>query len=87
MIPDSAGAVPAGVAQALASHPDALFIATTYGATAARAMREARAAGFHGTFLGGSAFNSASTGEAGGGSSAGQGRQRNRNRNRERARG
>jgi len=71
VIPDSAGAVPAAVTQALASRPDALFIATTYGAIAAQAMREARAAGFRGTFLGGSAFNSASTGEAAGRSSAG----------------
>jgi branched-chain amino acid transport system substrate-binding protein len=71
VIPDSATAVPGAVSQALASQPDAIFIATSYGAIAAQAMREARAGGFHGVFLGGSAFNSASTGAAAGLASSG----------------
>jgi branched-chain amino acid transport system substrate-binding protein len=71
VIPNRASAVPAAVTRVLGSQPDAIFIATTYGAIAAQAMREARADGFRGVFLGGSAFNSASTGATAGSASAG----------------
>jgi branched-chain amino acid transport system substrate-binding protein len=46
---------------AIASKPDAVFIGTTYGAFAARLMREIRDLGYTGTILGGNIFNSEAT--------------------------
>jgi len=63
------------LAELLAAEPDALFIGSTYGDWAAGLMREARALGYTGQFLGGNIFNSERTrelaGEAGIGTRSG----------------
>lgn len=60
------GSVSAGVRRAVAAKPDAIFVASTFGAVAAEAIREARAAGFKGALLGSNTMNSAATTRAAG---------------------
>jgi branched-chain amino acid transport system substrate-binding protein len=59
------------VIQAIADEPNVLFIGTTFGALAAKAIRIARAHGFTGAILGGNTLNSATTTQAAG--AAGEG--------------
>jgi branched-chain amino acid transport system substrate-binding protein len=65
------GSVSRGVGRAVAAKPDVIFVATTFGAVAAKAIKEARAAGFTGVFLGSNTMNSAATTRAAG--AAGEG--------------
>ena len=60
------GSVRAGVRRAVAANPDVIFVASTFGAVAAEAIREARATGFKGAFLGSNTMNSAATTKAAG---------------------
>jgi len=57
----SSGSVVAGVKRALKTKPDVVFIGATFGQVAADVMKEARAQGFSGAFLGGNTMNSSST--------------------------
>ncbi len=57
----SSGSVGAGVRRALKTKPDVIFIGATFGQVAADVMKEARARGFSGAFLGGNTMNSSST--------------------------
>jgi branched-chain amino acid transport system substrate-binding protein len=57
----STGSVVAGVKRALKTKPDVIFIGATFGQVAADVMKEARAEGFTGAFLGGNTMNSSST--------------------------
>jgi branched-chain amino acid transport system substrate-binding protein len=60
------GSVSAGVRRAIAAKPDVIFVASTFGAVAAQAIKEARATGFEGAFLGSNTMNSAATTRAAG---------------------
>lgn len=67
--------VPSAVAAVLQKRPEVLFIGATSGALAAAIVRQARAAHFRGTIVGGNVFNSHATnvlaGEAGSGTISG----------------
>jgi branched-chain amino acid transport system substrate-binding protein len=60
------GSVGGVVRRAVAARPDVIFVATTFGAVAAEAIKEARAAGFAGALLGSNTMNSAATTRAAG---------------------
>jgi branched-chain amino acid transport system substrate-binding protein len=55
------GGVTAAVGRALAGSPEALFVGTVSGESAAAVIKAARRAGFKGTFLGGNTMNSDAT--------------------------
>jgi branched-chain amino acid transport system substrate-binding protein len=57
----ASGDVKAAVRKALAARPGVVFIGASFGKIAAAVMKEARARGYRGTFLGGNTFNSSVT--------------------------
>jgi branched-chain amino acid transport system substrate-binding protein len=65
------GSVAAGVARALASRPQVIFIGTVSGQTAAAVIKAAKRAGFAGVFLGGNTMNSDATARLAGADGAG----------------
>jgi branched-chain amino acid transport system substrate-binding protein len=54
----ASGAVKSAVRRALAAKPGVIFVGASFGKIAAAVMKEARAHGYRGTFLGGNTFNS-----------------------------
>ncbi len=56
------GDLTASVTNALVGSPQVVFIGASFGARAVDAMKQLRASGYFGTFLGGNTFNSSTTG-------------------------